>query len=188
MNQVIETIRTRRSVRDFDAREIPQDIIDQLIDAAHWSPSGMNVQPWRFVVVRDAAFRKKLAALALPRYQKWLASLPQSMQARRREVDDVVADPAYYGAPLIIFVVGKPAATTDFDCSMACQNIMLAARSLGIGSCWVYIGQLVLDDHEIRAALELDPGEKVYGPLVLGYPKNGFPEAPPRNKPAVKLI
>ena len=63
---------------------------------------------------------------------------------------------------------------------------MLAARSLGIGSCWVNFGQLALDDPGVKAELELQAGEKVYGPLVLGYPQGEFPPAPPKKPLKVK--
>jgi nitroreductase len=188
VNQVIDTIQKRRSVRRFDPRPISEDIIDRLIDAAHWAPTGMNSQPWRFVVVRNAAFRKKLVGLSLPRYKKWLSALPAEMQAHRKEVDATTSDPIYYGAPVIVFVIGTTGGTADYDCAMACQNIMLAARSLGIGSCWVYIGQLAAAEKEVQEALELKENETIYGPLVLGYPQGDFPVAPPKNAPVVKKI
>jgi len=78
--------------------------------------------------------------------------------------------------------------TAPLDCPMACQNIMLSARSLGIGSCWVHIGQLPLDDASVREALGMQEDEKVFGPILLGYPKDGFPEAPQRNAPQVKWL
>ncbi|HRY28962.1 MAG TPA: nitroreductase [Elusimicrobiota bacterium] len=187
MNPVIENIKARRSVRLFDGRKIDKKTLEALIDAARWAPTGMNSQPWRFVVAQGDEFRKKLSALALPRYKKWLEKMPQELKAMRQEVDEKTGDPAYYGAPVVVFVIGK-GMTSDFDCAMACQNIMLAARSLGIGSCWVYIGQLPLDDAEMRGALELKEGEKVYGPLVLGYPKGNFPAPPPKKDPPVKWL
>lgn len=187
MNEVIENIKARRSVRSFEEKKIERRLLEVLIDAAHWAPTGMNSQPWRFVVVEDATFRKKLAGLALPRYRQWLTSVPKELQDIRKDVDAKTGDPAYYGAPVIIFVIGK-GMTADFDCPMACQNIMLAARSFGIGSCWVYIGQLPLEDADIRKVLELEEGEKVFGPIILGYPKDSFPAPPPKKDPPVKWI
>jgi len=187
MNPVIETIQNRRSVRFFDSRPISQEILNTLIEAASSAPSGSSVQPWRFVVAESETFRKKLAALALPRYQQWLEKSPEQFRSMRQEIDARHVDPVYYSAPAIVFVIGK-GMTSDFDCSMACQNIMLAARSLGIGSCWVFFGQLVANEPEIRQALELQEGEKIYGPLVLGYPQGDFPPAPPKKEPVVKWL
>ena len=106
----------------------------------------------------------------------------------RKEIDARVSDPVYYDAPAIMFVIGS-GMTSDFDTPMVCENIMLAARSFGMESCWVYFGQLPLDDHEVRNALEMREGEKVYGPILLGYPKGGeFPAPPPKKDAVIKWI
>ncbi len=187
MNKVIETIMNRRSVRFYDVKPISQEIIQTLINAGNAAPSGVNAQSWRFVVVRDKTFREKLTSLAVPRYRKWMENAPKEFLEIRKEIDESVSDPVYYNAPVIIFVIGS-GTTSDFDTPMVCENIMLAARSLDIGSCWVFFGQLPLDDMEIRKELEIQEGEKVYGPILLGYPKRDFPKSPEKKEPKVKWI
>jgi nitroreductase len=76
----------------------------------------------------------------------------------------------------------------DLDTPIVCQNIMPAARSPGIGICRVYFGQLPFDDREVRRALEMQKGKKVYGPILPGYPKEGFPEASQKRPPVIKWI
>lgn len=187
MNEVMDTIRKRRSVRWYASRPVPRPVLDTLIEAGNLAPSGSNTQPWRFVVVQDEAFRKKMASLALPAYHRWMEKAPEALKNLRQDIDARHADPVYYSAPAVVFVIGR-GMTSDFDCSMACENIMLAARSLGLGSCWVFFGQLALSDPEIRAALELAEGEKIYGPILLGYPQGDFPEGPEKKPPRVKWI
>jgi nitroreductase len=169
----MDTILNRRSVRGFDPNPVPRDILDQIIQCGSAGPSGANNRAWRYVVVSDPNFRKKLVELSMPLYKKWLEGMPAKFKELRVEID-TTPDPIYYGAPTIIFVIGK-GFTADMDCPIACQNMMLAARSLGIGSCWVHIGQLVIGDPEARLSLEIGEGEKVFGPIILGYPKGGFP-------------
>jgi nitroreductase len=173
MNQTIETILNRRSVRKYDPKPVPRELLEQIIKCGSSGPSGANNKAWRYVVVEDPAFRAKLVERSMPLYKKWLENMPDSFKALRAEIDKS-PDPIYYGAPAIVFVIGK-GYTADADCPMACQNMMLAARSLGIGSCWVFIGQLVTKDPEVRQSLEIVEGEKVFGPIILGYPENGFP-------------
>lgn len=187
MNKIIENIITRRSVRNYEAKDIPKDILKTIIDAGNMAPSGCNAQGWRFAVVTDESFRKKLTDLALPRYKKWMENSSEALKEMRKEIDSKVNDPVYYDAPVVLFVIGS-GMTADLDCPMVCQNVMLAARSLGIGSCWVYFGQLPLDDAEVKKALELKSGEKVYGPILLGYPKSDFPEPPEKKPPVIKWI
>ncbi len=187
MNQVIETIMKRRSVRLYESKPIPKEILQTLIDAGNAAPSGGNAQNWRFVVVEDETFKNKLVSLAIPRYKKWMEKAPKSLADMRQEIDAVASDPVYYNASAIIFVIGS-GITSDLDTPMVCENIMLAARSLDIGSCWVYFGQLPLDDQEIRNSLEMQPDEKVYGPILLGYPKGDFPASPPKKNAVIKWI
>ncbi|MFA5145836.1 MAG: nitroreductase family protein [Candidatus Omnitrophota bacterium] len=187
MNPTIEMILGRRAVRAYEAKPIPRDVMEEIIRAGNAAPSGCNAQAWRFVAVEDAESRERLAALALPRYKKWMAGASDGLKEMREEIDSVVKDPVYYSAPSIVFVIGS-GMTADLDSPMVCQNMMLAARSLGVGSCWVYFGQLVLDDKDVRAALELREDEKVYGPILFGYPKDGFPDSPPKKEATVKWI
>ncbi|MBN1384551.1 MAG: nitroreductase family protein [Elusimicrobia bacterium] len=187
MNQTIETIMNRRSVRSYTVKSIPKEIIRTLIDAGNAAPSGCNAQNWRFVVVESRDFKDKLLSLALPRYKKWMENAPEGLINMRKDIDSACSDPIYYNAPVIVFVIGS-GMTSDPDSSMVCENIMLAARSLDIGSCWVYFGQLPIDNQEIRNELELQKDEKVYGPILLGYPKEGFPEPPPKKEAIVKWI
>lgn len=187
MNQVIETIMERRSVRLYEAKPIPKEILQTLIDAGNAAPSGGNVQNWRFVVVEGGDFKDKLRSLAQPRYKKWMEKAPKPLVDIRKEIDAVVSDSIYYNAAAIIFVIGS-GMTSDSDTPMVCENIMLAARSLDIGSCWAFFGQLPLDDQEVRNTLEMQAGEKVYGPILLGYPQGDFPAAPQKKNSVIKWI
>jgi nitroreductase len=79
-------------------------------------------------------------------------------------------DLIYYSAPVILFVIGPKA--NAVSCALACENIMLAATSLGLGSCYTGFGAMVTGNSEIVQALELIDGERIYGPILLGYPKD----------------
>jgi nitroreductase len=78
-------------------------------------------------------------------------------------------DPIYYSAPAIIFVIGP--AMNNVCCSLACENMMIAATSLGLGSCYVGFGALVKGNADVVKTLELTKDERIYGPILLGYPK-----------------
>lgn len=187
MNQVIENIFARRSVRSYLDKAVPKEVLTQIISAGNIAPSGMNAQDWRFVVVQNKEVRQKLVKLSIPRLEKWMEkNASGSFKERRKNMADI-PDPIYYGAPAIIFVIGK-GRMSAYDCPMVCENMMLAARSLGLGSCWVLFGQLVIDDREVKKLLELKEDENAYGPILLGYPKDGFPETPTKKEPVVKLV
>jgi nitroreductase len=182
-NLVLETIWSRRSVRSFDPRPVPREVVETLIDAANQAPSGSNSQPWRFVVVESEDARRRLLEAARPRYRKWLATQSLAFQAMRQETDAESRDSIYYSAPLVVFVIGRGGGSSGFDCPLACGNLMLAAASLGVGSCWVHIGSLAVGDPSVQAMLGLAEGEKVYGPIILGYPQETPPPAPQKKPP-----
>jgi nitroreductase len=190
MNQMIEVIKSRRSVRSYETTPIPRDVVLTLIEAANHAPSGMNTQPWRFVVVEDAGFKKRLLEAAIPNAKKYLEAYVKPVNPVRYELIlkryVELEDPIYYGAPVMVFVIGSGAHAAE-SCPLACENMMLAAQSLGIGSCWVKFGSMVTDNPEIVRRLGLKEDEKIYGPILLGYPKE-TPKPPAKKDPTIDWI
>jgi nitroreductase len=189
MNTVIDAIKKRRAIRAYESKPVPREILDAIIEAGNEAPSAMNSQPWRFVVVQDAAARKKLLAAAMPKAKSITEKVkdidPERYEAIKKRYAEL-PDPVYYSAPAIVFVIGR-GMYADHSCPLACENMMLAAYSLGIGSCWVGFGAMVTDDPEVRGLLELQEGEAIYGPILLGYPK-AHPPRPPKKDPTVKWL
>ena len=174
MNPTLEVIKSRRSIRSYETKPVPKDILLTIVEAANHAPSGMNAQPWRFVVVEDAGFRRKLLETAIPNCKKYLEDVVKPANPQRYEVIlkryAEMVDPIYYGAPAMVFVIGAGPNAAD-ACPMACHNMMLVAKSLGLGSCWVKFGSMVTDNPEVVNGLELKADEKIFGPILLGYPK-----------------
>ena len=157
MNPVLDAIRQRRSIRSYDATPVPRDTLLTIIEAGNQAPSGMNTQPWRFIVVEDPGLKRKLVEAAVPNAKRYVEPLRESNPERygmiMRRYEEL-PDPIYYSAPAIIFVVGTSSHAAD-SCPLACENMMLAAHSLGLGSIWVKFGSMVTDNPEIVKALDL---------------------------------
>ncbi len=189
MTQILKSINERRSVREYESKKVPKDMINAIIEAGNEAPSGMNSQPWRFVVVEDEALHKKMIETTVPNAKKILehvkTSNPDRYQLIMKRYEEL-EDPIYYSAPVIVFVVGK-GPYADMSCPLACMNMMLAAFSLGLGSCWVQFGSLVTDNKEITDSLELKEDEKIFGPIIMGYPRN-IPEPPEKRAPDIKWL
>jgi len=190
MNPVIETIKKRKSVRLYEKKPIPKEIINTIIEAGNLAPSTgdvkvveeggkkrriFNYQPWRFVVVEDPEFKHKLFQTIDPIrsnfYEGMKETMPE-MYERGMKLYGVMDEPkdlVFYSAPVILYVIGPPG--NSIGCAMVCENIMLAAVSLGLGSCYVGFGSMVTGDSNVVQALELKDGERIYGPILLGYPK-----------------
>ena len=188
-NLVIETIKARRSTRKYLDKPVPKVIIEQILEAASLAPSGMNSQPWRFVVVTDAETRAELSKQAIIHSKAFYAELREKFPERMVQIDErfrTMVDPIFYSAPVIIYVVadGQFAATSV---GLAVENMFLAAKSLGVNSCWLASGARALQDKSMCAKLGLTGQEEVIAPLIFGY-ADGEPEMPPRKEPEIKWI
>ena len=184
MNSVIEAINKRRSVRAYEPKPIPRDVINTIIEAGNQAPSTgrmvkgnvLQFQPWRFVVVENPEFKQKLVQTALPIWRKFIKSMKEmdpELYEKVMAFYEALPEPkdlVYYSAPVILFVIGP--ISNAVSCALACENIMLAACSFGLGSCYTGFGSMVKGDADVVQALELAEDERIYGPILLGYPKD----------------
>ncbi len=179
MNPVIEAIKNRRSTRCYEEKPIPKDILNMIIEAGNQAPftSITRSQPWRFVVVKDPEFKQKLLQTAFPFWKNIMDGMKENapelyeMATCLYNAMDEPKDVIYYNAPVIVFVIG-PAAGGAVSCALACENIMIAATSFDLGSCYTGFGAMVKGNDEVVKAFELKENEQIYGPILLGYPKN----------------
>jgi nitroreductase len=188
-NEILKAIHTRRSVRVYESKKVSKNSIKTIVEAGNNAPSAMNSQPWRFVVVEDEALHKEMVKTAIPNAKKILEYVKTSNPERYQQIMkryEELEDPIYYSAPAIIFVIGS-GIYADLSCPLACENMMLAAFSLGLGSCWVQLGSLVTDNEEIKKSLDLQEDEKIFGPIVIGYPKV-IPEPPEKKEPEITWL
>lgn len=177
MNSVIDAIKTRKSVRAYEKKPIPKNILNAIIDAGNQAPftSMTRAQPWRFAVVQDPEFKQKLLETAFPFWKNAIGGMKEKapvlyeMAMSLYNVLDEPKDVIYYDAPAIVFVIG-PAGGGAVSCALACENMMIAAQSFGLGSCYVGFGAMVKGNPEVVQALELKDDEAIYGPILLGYP------------------
>jgi nitroreductase len=180
MSNTISDIIERRSIRQYKDQKIPRDILSLIVKAGRFAPSAANSQVWHFTVIDNKTVIDRVTS-TLKSASKH-ESVPAFLAPR-------VNTPEYtvnYGAPVLIIISGSPArGTTINDCSLAAGNIMLAAHSLGLGSCWINQPGVVCDAPEFRALLtELGVPQdyKVYACVCLGYPDQIISIAPERKE------
>lgn len=181
MNPVLDALLSRRSIRRYRPDPVPVELIDAILTAATWAPSAHNRQPWRFVVIPDAAARERLAAAMGRQLRADLAADGLSPEAIERD-----AGRSYQRlttAPLLIVLCMTMADMDTYpderrqtnewvmatqSTAMAGQNALLAAHALGLGACWVCAP--LFCPAVVRAALELPDDWQPQGLLTLGYP------------------
>jgi len=181
-NPVLDNIYQRRSVRNFSSKEIPDEILKELIRAGTYAPTAMNAQPWRFVVVTN----KQLIAEYDERAKKDFiemnkdTKIPQ-LSAYLRNMSNPQMH-LFYGAPVLILIFSSSEVTIfHHDCALAAENMMLAAQSLGIGSCWIGLAIGLGNDAEFLKEVGVPEGHQLVAPLIFGYPAKENLKAPARN-------
>ncbi len=179
MNEVIKTISERRAVRKYNDKPVSKELIEQLLNAGRMAPSAMNRQPWRFYVVTDKAYLnlvskeivkgtlKSLPGLGLKKIAKAVVSnISQLLHGFEFLKSD---DPVFHGAPLVIFLAAaKDNEWAALDIGMCAQNMMLAAKSLGLESCPVGFGKFI-EKTSYYKQLGVPDDEQVLLSIVAGY-------------------
>lgn len=149
MEQPVQNaIRRRRSIREFTGQAVSGDLLRRIVAAGIWAPSGLNNQPWRFVLVRDKAVREKLAAQTT--YSHIILAAPS----------------------LIVVLLDRSAMydeVKDHQSAGACiQNMLLAIEELGLGAVW--LGQILKNKKAVNGILDLDDTYDLMAVLAVGYP------------------
>ncbi len=192
MKDIIENIKTRRSIRNYKEDQVSDEDIRYLIDCAIYAPSGTNMQPWSFLVIQNKEVMQRLSESG----KKAMIPLAEKIADDPKKAAGFISylkikgSNLFHNAPLLVIIFGnKKSVTADWDCAMAAQNMMLAAHSRGIGSCWIGLVMPALMDEKILEELGAPAGYKAVAPLVFGYPQGKKATAiPERRKPEVKWL
>jgi len=141
---LFEAIKQRRSVRAYTREDVSEEDVEKLIEAARLAPSAGNIQPWRFVIVRGAEVKRKLAEAAL--YQTFIEEAPVVIVVC---ADEAQSSQGYGNRGATLYCIQDTAAAT--------QNILLAAHALGLGTCWVGAFREELVKKALNAPMNIRP-------------------------------
>ncbi len=187
MNEIMKTIMHRRAIRRFDERQIEEDVLQEILQAGLYAPSAGGRQGVIFAVCQDREVNERLGKIKRANSHPRMASGSNYVS---REQPSIADDPnltnTFYDAPTVITMF----APKDFlfsvdDCAVAAENMMLAADSMGVGSCYVGQGWTAFADpygQEILKKWEIPVDRYAVMQLLLGYPREGdaHPAAKPR--------
>ncbi|MBC8535082.1 nitroreductase family protein [Feifania hominis] len=175
MNETLQLIHNRRSIRKFRPDPIEEEKLDAVVQAGRYAPSGGNHQNSHFIVVTNREIHRELIALVEQEFAKMQVdenayrNLKVSVSLARKGGYDFM-----FSAPVLIVVANRrDYANCMADSACALENMMIAAASLGLGACWVNQLHWLTDNPVIRRKLEecsLGGDEVVCGSLALGYP------------------
>ncbi|MCF8110793.1 MAG: nitroreductase family protein [Desulfobacteraceae bacterium] len=171
-NEVVKAIKERRTIRNFEDKPIPDDVLQTLLEAIQWAPSWANTQCWEVVVIKDPDMKERIKA-----------SVQDGVGKNNPAAKSVVQAPVVLAVCARLKDSGykKGEATTKFgdwfmfDLGLACQNFSLAAHSLGLGS--VMMG--LFDHDKVAEPLTVPQGYELVTLIPVGYPSK-IPSAPKR--------
>jgi nitroreductase len=185
MSTILDIIKSRRSVRAFKPDQIADAEIAVIIEAGMYAPSGRGDQSWHFTVVQNVALLHDLSE-GVKRIYASLDNPFLQNQGKNEKYHN------YYHAPTVIIVSGNKAALLpELDCAVCVENMLLAAESLNIGSCWISGIDLLAASEEGRAVIEklnIPDGYKPHFSVALGYKKDENSKAAPRKENNINFI
>lgn len=193
---LVQLMRSRRSCRNYSDREVPLDILEDLVKIGTTAPSGTNSQSWNFVILPKrcdvevlgsltAEFYRQLNTQAANPFYRFLAKLFAgdklaqyyrnhygSVKEALREWDEEKIDRLFHGASAAILITGrKDASCPGEDAMLATQNILLAAHALGLGTCLIgFVVEAMRRCPQTRRAMAVPAEEQIYSVIGLGYP------------------
>ena len=145
---MLDLIKTRRSIRAFTEKVVTDDLVNQVLEAGRFAPSGMNNQPWRFAIIRDKNLKDMVSGLT--RYS-----------ATIKGADVLIA--------VFLDTTTSYHHTKDVQAVGACiQNMLLAIHTLGLGGVW--LGEILKSEKEFKIILEAPEPYELMAVIALGYP------------------
>jgi len=204
IDDFLELVHTRRSIRRFKPDAVPQDILEKILEAGRWAMSGANAQPWEFVVVRDAQMRTKVVDSWLaPNQEAYVIEQTRVPEARHHQLLSPLTTPSFKDAPVLIVMVGdrrtyqatvlganflvtEGAADAIYLKNMAnvTQNLHLAAAAAGLGSEWISVNRLW--GQALKKILDIPEILEVQTLAAIGYP--AYKPGPSFRRPLADIV
>jgi len=203
-NTLMKFIRVRRSIRRYKDKDVPKEKIQSILNAMQYAPSARNDREWKYIVLKDMnkideirqsvikmlGLLKKLIKYKgflkyfLPKKIKHLITDPKTEVSLEDFFERIEQgeDPVFYEAPILIITYAPELGSlAQNDAGIALTHGMLAAQSLGLGTCWIGYAQEALNRYdELKEMLGIPDDMKINGIFIIGYPDLKYQRAPPR--------
>ncbi len=177
----------RRAIRDFGERGVPLEVIRGVIQDACLAPSSGNGQPWKYIIVNQREWIRRLSDESKKNLLSTIGGNPESPLKKYEAVLGSSEFNVFYNAPCLVYIAcPKDVRSGYVDCALAACYLMFSAAANDLGTCWVDLGSDIRD-FEIRKAIGLPDDCRIVAPIIMGYPRD-IPPAPIRNAPQILKI
>jgi len=177
-------IKGRRSIRSYQQKPVPREMIDQILEAGVWAPTAMANEPWRFIIIEN----KDLIKYVSDETKKFIANMNYPAAQR---IATAKEDTICYNAPVLILICTEKddqhprnEQISLLDCVLATENMFLKAHELGLGTCYMGFVSALADNRTVMRKLGAPDNCRMMVPFVLGYPTE-IPPTKTRQKPNI---
>ena len=183
---LFEAIHTQRSVRHFSTKPVDEELVDAILEAAIRAPSAGNRQPWHFIVIRDREAKRRLGQWYLDSWRHMVAAIGDAASSESYRSGGDLARQMKDIPVLILACVNQGASTMGSSIYPAVQNLMLAARALGLGT--VLTTNHMRFEQEVKAFLGIPEDVDTAALIPIGYPVEGVRFGGSRRKPLTEVV
>ena len=182
-----ELLSMRRSIREFEDKDVPREIIEAVIDDSIKAPNGGNRQPWSFIIITNRACIRRLSDASKRRVLEIIEKDPDFYMNRYEPALRNEQFHVFHNAPCLIYICGqRDQPTLVEDCGLLASYLMLSATARGLGTCWIAMGGR-MNDPEILNEIGLPEDYRIVAPIIMGYPKK-IPDIPERKAPHILKV
>jgi nitroreductase len=179
-----ELLGVRRSIREFEDKDVPLPLIEEIIADGCEAPNGGNRQPWAFIVITNKDLMKRCSDESKMNILLEIDRHPNSTLSGYKMILQNKEFNVFYNAPCLIYIAGlRTVHSANVDCALAASYLMLSAADRGLGTCWINLGS-VIKDKELLKEIGLPYDYSIVAPIILGYPAK-IPGKTPRDKPKI---
>jgi len=177
----------RRAIRDFQNKEVPLSVIIEIIEDTCFAPTATNRQPFKFIIIRDRDYIKKLSDESK---KNLLSDLEKNPESPLKQYEPRLRDEqfnVFYNAPCLVYFIGpRNVQSLDVDCGLTVAYFMFSATSRRLGTCWIGLGSHIRD-RRILNNIGVPGDCRIVAPIIIGYPAS-IPVASERHPPDITKI
>ena len=197
---VVEAIKTRRSIRRFEEKIVPDELLSKIVDAARWAPSGDNAQAWVFIIIKDRQLKENIQSFLCDRALRYIESVEGKKELEKYGLDirlkwlEAIQSQNFQEhvskAPVVIAIFGDVSSPYYiYDCCAATQNLILSAHAFGLGSCWIDPGiSDELTESQIRNLLNVPENLRIVSLVAVGFPAETPKPRPRKDIEAIAFL
>jgi nitroreductase len=182
-----ELLKNRRAVRDFQNKDVPLETVREIIQDTTLAPTASNVQPCKFIVIRDRNLMKQISDESKRNLLDDIRNNPGSTLSMYADVLKDKTFNVFYNAPCLVMLSGPRASSSlAVDCALTAAYFMFSATERGLGTCWIALGGNIRDPF-LFETIGLPDDCAIVAPIILGYPVS-IPDASERHTPEILKI